>query len=224
MKSALISIFIVILVVIIAVLGVLLYLQSQSMTKPSLSAPVIEMITTPTTVKVTGPVILSAIRNDAKLETITMVIANDQDITKEWGVNGACKEDLTYLGYFTVTAGVDLQDIPQADVALDGDGNPATTNVTLILPPADIMHVELDTKRSRIVHSNVSILPQVCGTKLPEMVTEAQKDIRDLAEKTARDQNIISMAEDRASFELKKLLVKFGFSRVTIKFISTSGD
>lgn len=184
----------------------------------------IKLFTTPTTVTVSGPVILYAIRNQVKLETTSMVLANDQDISKIWGVEGACRESLTYLGYYTVTAGIDLQDIPEKDIKLDGSGDPAQTTVTLNLPPANILHVELDTQRSRVVQSNPSILSQICGTQLPEMVTEAQTNLRKSAEVAAKQQNIINMAQDRASFELKKLLLQLGFTRVNIQFTGSAND
>jgi hypothetical protein len=76
----------------------------------------------------------------------------------------------------------------------------------------------LDTQRSRVVHSNVSILSQFCGTQLPVMVLEAQSNLRTTAEASARQQGIIKMAQDRASFELQKILLQFGYNKVTVQF------
>jgi hypothetical protein len=211
-----ISLLLVILVAII-VIGI------KSTTPGSLPVEV-KIITTPTTTTDNGPVILKAIRNQSILETVTMVLANDQDISKVWGIEGACQESLTYLGYFTVTAGVDLQNITGKDVILEGNGIPAQTAVTLILPPANILHVELDTQRSRVVHSNVSILSQFCGTQLPTMVLEAQSNLRTTAEASAREQNIIKMAQDRASFELQKVLLLLGYNNVTVQFNEANSE
>ena len=189
------------------------------------SLPVeVKIITTPTTITDNGPVILKAIRNQSTLETIKMVIANDQDISKVWGIEGVCQESLTYLGYFTITAGVDLQYITGEDVILQGNGVPSQTKVTLILPPADILHVELDTQRSRVVHSDVSILSQLCGTQLPAMVLEAQSNLQTTAEASARQQNIIKLAQDRASFELQKVLLLLGYNNVTVQFNEAYGE
>lgn len=207
----------------LVVLGVIVVLGIKT-TMPG-SLPVeIKIITTPTTITDNGPVILKAIRNQATLETVTMVLANDQDITKVWGLQGACRESLTYLGYFTVTAGVDLQNIAGKDVIFAGNGVPSQTAVTLILPPANILHVELDTQRSRVIHSDVSILSQLCGTQLPAMVLEAQSNMRVSAEASAREQNIIKLAQDRASFELQKVLQLLGYNNVTVQFNEANSE
>jgi hypothetical protein len=179
----------------------------------------LKVITTPTTVTITGPVILNSIRNQSRLETVAMVIANDQDLSRVWGLEGACQEKLTYMSYYTVTAGIDLRNIEETDILVEGSGNPAQSKVTLNLPPADILHVELDTRRSRIVHSEVSIISQLCGTQLPDMVMEAQTNLRKIAEESARQEGILKNAEDRASFELQKILLKLGFTNVTINFV-----
>jgi hypothetical protein len=184
----------------------------------------IKMITTPTTLVVTGPVILDAIHNQARLETVSMVLANDQDVTKVWGLQGACREDLTYLGYFAVSAGVDLQNMTESDVTVQGSGIPLQSAITLTLPPASILHVELDTQRSRVVHSDASILSQLCGTQLPEMVVEAQANLQKNAVYSARQQGIIKMAQDRASFELRKVLLTLGYPNVTIQFNEAYDD
>lgn len=184
----------------------------------------IKVVITPTTVTVSGPVILRAIRSQATLETVTMAMANDQDISKTWGLQGACRESLTYLGYYNVTAGIDLQDIPDKNILMEGSGDPAQTTVTITLPPATITHVELDTARSRVVQSNTSILPQLCGSNLPAMVTEVQNNLRKSAEDAAKQQNILGLAQDRASFALKKILLQLGFTRVNVQFAASAND
>ena len=190
----------------------------------NLPAGDLKTITTPTTVTVNGPVILSAIRSQATLETTSMVMANDQDISKQWGIQGACQESLTYLGYFTVTAGVDLQNLAESDINVDGSGIPSQSAVTITLKPAEILHVELDTQRSRVVHSTESLLSQLCGTQLPAMVLEAQTNLRTSAENSALEEGIIKMAQDQASFEVRKILLMLGFTNVTVEFKEATDD
>ena len=212
-----------VLLLILTLVGVATYVGIQSVGQ-GFTIPLAKVITTPTTVTVTGPVILDAIHNQSRLETVSMVLANDQDISKSWGLEGACQESLTYLGYFTVTAGVDLEDIAGTDINLEGSGDPAQTAVTLKLPPARILHVELDTQRSRVVHSDASIISQLCGTQLPAMVMEVQTNLRKIAETSASKQGIIKMAQDQASFELRKVLLQLGFTNVTVIFNEAYDD
>ncbi len=210
------------------VLGVQLVQQgfnSLQQGLPSLSPSInVNLVPTPSTATVTGPAILDAVRNQSRLETVEMVIANDQDISKKWGFENLCQEDLTYMAYFTVTAGVDLNGIAGTDIILNGSGVPADTKVTLQLPPASILHVELDTQHSRVVHSDPSVLSQVCGTRLPQMVSEAQSNLQKNAQASALQQGIIKMAQDRASFELQKILLKLGFTNTNIVFKEAYDD
>ncbi len=186
----------------------------------SLPIPSVEvtLITTPTTTMISGPVVLDAIRNQAKLETVSMVFANDLDITKTWGIEGTCREKLTYLGYYTVTAGVDLQVLSEENVKVVSSGGPPQTEITITLPPATILHVELDTQRSRVVHNEGSIISQICGTRLGEMVMEAQAKIQNIAETSANQKDILKLAQERASFELQKLLLTLGYTKVTVLY------
>ena len=187
----------------------------------SLRLPVpkpLHIIRTPTTIIRSGPIILEAIHAQAKLETISMVFANDQDVSKVWGVAGACRESITYLGYYTVTAGVDLNEITADDIVVDNDGNPALAEVTITIPPAAILHVEPDTQRSRVIHQEPSIISQVCGTKLPDMVLEAQANIQEYSVNAALQKGILQTAQERAGFEIQKLLLTVGYPKVTVRF------
>ncbi len=208
----------ILILLVVAVIGLQLLKSINSLPIPSAA---VTFITTPTTTIISGPVVLNAIRNQAKLETVAMVFANDLDITKTWGLEGACRETLTYLGYYTVTAGVDLQQLTEQNVKVDSTGGPPQTEITITLPPAAIMHVELDTQRSRVVHNETSIISQICGTKLGEMVMEAQAKIQNIAETSANQKDILKLAQDRASFELQKMLLTLGYTKVTVLYDQT---
>lgn len=178
----------------------------------------LNVITTPTTTVLSGPVILEAIQNQAQLETVSILIANDRDVTRVWGFEGVCREKVTYLGYYTITAGVDLQNITPADIQVAQAAASSPTAITLTLPPARVLHVELDTQLSRVVHHEISIISQLCGTQLPEMVMEAQYATQTMAANTALEEDILQQAQDRAGFELQKMLLAFGVSNVIIQY------
>lgn len=205
----------------IIVIGILAFIALQiwktinHLAAPSLG---VSVISTPTTEVVYGPVILKAIRNQAKLETVTMSFANDVDITKTWGIEGACREKLTYLGYFTVTAGVDLQQLNESSIIVNNSAPPPQTELTLTLPPAEILHLELDTQRSRVIHNETSIISQLCGTRLGEMTLEAQSKIRAMVEESAKQNEILQQAQERAAFELQRLLMSMGYAKVNVIF------
>jgi len=209
-------------VLILAVLVVIFAVVLVNAVKPFSLGNSIRIVTTPTTTFQSGPVILEAIHTQAKLETVAMVFANDQDVSKGWGLEligeVVCRENITYLGYYTVTAGVDLQEITSADILITNDGIPAQTFITITLPAATLMHVEPDTERSRVVHKNASIISQLCGTKLPEMVLEAQLKIEEYATNAALQKGILRMAQEQAGLELQKLLYKIGYPNVFLQY------
>lgn len=182
----------------------------------------IRIITTPTTTFQSGPVILDAIHTQAKLESVAMVFVNDQDESREWGLEVVgevvCRENITYLGYYTVTAGVDLQQITPSDIFIINDGIPAQASITITLPAATILHIEPDTQRSRVIHKDLSIISQLCGTKLPEMVLEAQVKIEEYARNAALQKDILRMAQEQAGLGLQQLLANIGYPKVYIQY------
>lgn len=206
------------LIIIMAILGIIVILSLDYFKVVSIPSFDLKVLTTPTTTAISGPVILESIQNQAKLETISMVVANDRDITKVWGLEGACRESVTYLGYYTITAGVNLKNITASDIQVVNGANPHQASITITLPPASIQHVELDTQHSRVVHNEQSIISQLCGTQLPDMVMEAQIYTQQMATSTALEEDILKMAQDRAGFELQKMLLNFGFSNATIQY------
>jgi len=210
------SLTIALLLAIIAFAG---FMSLKSLTPDFAPVPTISiaMLTTPTTVVVSGPVILDAVHSQARLETVSMTFALDQDLKKTWGLEGVCQESITYLAYFNVTAGVDLQQIGAGDLVVESGATLAQTAITIKLPPAAITHMELDTQRSRVVHNQVSIISQFCGTHLPDMVLEAQTNLQKQAQAAALDKNIVTMAQERAGFALQKLLLSLGFTQVTVQ-------
>jgi len=209
-------------VLVLALLVVVIVIILMNAVKPPSFGNPVRIITTPTTTFQSGPIILDAIRTQAKLETVAMVFVNDQDESKGWGLEVVgevvCRENITYLGYYTVTAGVDLQKITPSDIVITNDGILSQTLLTITLPAATILHVDPDTQRSRVVHKDVSIISQLCGTKLPEMVLEAQIKIEEYARNAALEKGILRMAEEQAGFELQQLLLNIGYPKVFIQY------
>jgi hypothetical protein len=209
-------------VLILALLVVVIVIVVMNAVKPISIGNPVRIITTPTTTFQSGPIILDAIRTQAKLETVAMVFVNDQDESKGWGLEVVgevvCRENITYLGYYTVTAGVDLQKIAPSDILITNDGILSQTLITITLPAATILHVDPDTQRSRVVHKDVSIISQLCGTKLPEMVLEAQLKIEEYARNAALEKGILRIAQEQAGFALQQLLLNIGYPKVFIQY------
>jgi len=173
---------------------------------------------TPTTVIRSGPTIINAIQTQAKLETVAMYTAKDMTLSRTLGVGGVCTEEITYLGYFNVTAGIDLTKVTKDQIIATNDGQPDLAKVTIMLPSAQIMHIELDTKNSRIVAQRTPVWVPGCSDDSASMTVEAQDKIRQEIEGYAKETGIIKQAEDKAAMEIQRILLQAGYHEVTVKF------
>lgn len=178
---------------------------------------------TPTSSIRMGPTVIEAIRTQAKLETVSMTITKDMTIKRVHGFLGVCQEEITYLGYYTVTAGVDLRQLGPENVTVANDGQPELADVTITLPPAQVLHSELDMQNSRIVaQSSTNWIPG-CSHQVADMTVEAQTKIQEYAMQAALQKGILDLATDRASTEIKRLLDNVGYRHVKIVPASSTG-
>lgn len=172
---------------------------------------------TPTSIINPGPIIIEAIRSHAKLETIVMSMVNDMDVTRVSGIAGVCTEKITYLAYYDVTAGVDLAKIAAEDVVVNRN-DPQRIAVSITLPKAEIVNVVLNTQQSRLVAQTSPKWVPGCETQVAAMTLEAQQKIGQQVEKTALDKGILKMAQEKAGFELQRLIFSLGYLNVAIQY------
>lgn len=166
----------------------------------------------------TGPTVLNAIKAEAKLQTITMNIATDTDVTRVSGIRGICTHALTYLGYYDVKAGIDLAKISPAQIQVSKDGFPDDASVTVTLPPAELLGVERDEVHSRTVaEQKPSTLIPGCEDPGAVMLQEAQQKTRASAQALALDREILRLAEEKAGQELERILRNAGYKNVIIR-------
>ena len=164
-----------------------------------------------------GPLVIDAIQRNAKLETINMVITSDTTITREHGFLGACSETITYLAYYDVSAGIDLREISRENITVNNDGMPDLARVVIDLPPAQVLHTELDTEQSRLVQQDTPRWVPGCSREIADMTLEAQQVLREEARAAAKERGILSLAETHAADELKRLLNEAGYTNVEIR-------
>lgn len=173
---------------------------------------------TPTLVVKTGPTVLNAIKAEAKLQTITMNIATDTDVTRVSGIRGICTHSLTYLGYYDVKAGVDLARVTPDKIQVTKDGFPDDARVTITLPQAELLGIERDEVHSRTVaEQKPSTLIPGCEDPGAAMLQEAQQKTRARAQSLALDREILRLAEEKASQEIERILRNAGYKNVVIR-------
>ena len=99
--------------------------------------------------------IILAVRQEAWLETVRETQALDLQATNEMPGVLPGTRSLRYQAFVTVTAGVDLQQVNDADITAEGD------TVTITLPHAQLKDCILDVEASRYYDSSCTIIG--CG-------------------------------------------------------------
>lgn len=163
-----------------------------------------------------GAVILEAIKKEAKLETIAMLERTDNTVEK---VDGLCVDKVRYFGLFTVTAGIDLQEITGSDIVVTNNADQSQT-VAIALPPARILHAEPDIANDKTVKLVEVQFPWLCryGSQMNQAILDAQNAAREDAKNAAITAGILQKAEKQAGVVLQELLKKADYPNVTIKY------
>lgn len=163
-----------------------------------------------------GVIILEAIKKEAKLETIQMIERTDNTVEK---VDGLCVDKVRYFGLFTVSAGIDLQEITASDVVVTDNADQSQT-ITITLPPATILHAEPDIANDETVKLVEVQFPWLCryGSQMNQAILDAQNAARADAKTAAIEAGILEEAERQAGVVLQELLKKAGYPNVVIKY------
>ena len=123
-------------------------------------------------------------------------------------------ERVTFLAGGTVDAAVDFGDLGEGAVEVDGD------RVTVTLPAATIVDVDVEPDRSYVVNRERGILDRIGGVFTDNPTGE--QDLYLLAEEKLRaaadDSALRSRAERNTEKMLETLLRSLGFERVTVVF------
>lgn len=111
------------------------------------------------------------------------------------------------VAHGVVKAGVDLSQLSEGDIQLDGQ------SATIGLPPAQIIDAYLDDKRTHIVERSTGLLRTFNKDLEQSARQNAVADIRT----AARVNGILKDAEERARLQLAVLFHQLGFQEVHFK-------
>jgi hypothetical protein len=123
-------------------------------------------------------------------------------------------ERVTFLAGGTVDAAIDFSDLDADAVAVDGD------EVTITLPAATIVDVDVEPDRSYVVNRERGILDRLGGifTDNPTGEQELYQLAEDKLTAAANESALVSRAQRNTEKMLTTLLRSLGFERVTIVF------
>ena len=155
----------------------------------------------------TGPVVVEGIKDLDQLATVrweeSVIITRRSGGTElEQLVAG---EEVTLVAAGDVEAGVNLADLGQDDVRVNGE------TVTIRLPEPEILSVSLDEEETRVYDRDFGLLNVRPDDALVE---EARHAAADKIEETARDEDILDQAEQNAENSIRAFVTSLGFERV----------
>jgi|SRR5215204_116531 len=155
----------------------------------------------------TGPVVVEGIQELDQLATVRWT--ESVPVTKETGGDILERlfsgEKVILIATGNVEAGVDLGDIHEGDVSVNGDG------VTINLPEPEILSVNLDEAKTRVYDrdfSPLNVRPD------DDLVEEARLLAVAEVEDAARENKILETAELNAQDSIRAFVTTLGFEKV----------
>ena len=158
----------------------------------------------------TGPVVVEGIRELDQLATVRWT--ESVPVTRESGGDVWERvfdgEKVLLIATGNVEAGVDLGEIGENDVSVDGD------TVAIDLPEAEILSASLDEERTRVYDRDFSPLNLRPDDGLVEKARlRAVKKI----EASARENGILDTAEGNAEDSIRAFVTTLGFEKVRFR-------
>lgn len=155
----------------------------------------------------TGPVVVEGIRDLNQLATVRWT--ESVLITRESGGTGFERifsgERVLLIAVGEVEAGVNLADMGEDDVQVDGD------RVTIRLPEPEILSTSLEEDETRVYDRDFGSLnfrPD------DELVEEARGEAEDEVEQAARENGILDYAQRNAEDSIRAFVTTLGFEEV----------
>ncbi|MCB0195136.1 MAG: DUF4230 domain-containing protein [Anaerolineae bacterium] len=179
---------------------------TQTSTPTATSTPRPTSTSTPTPTPI---VVITKIDSLGQLETTEYAMQTVIDLENEpsnlWE-RLAGSDKLMLLAEGEVIAGFDLTKVTEADIVVDG------TQVTLALPPAEILRSRIDNERTQVYQRETGLFVR------PDTTLESRA--RQLAEEAlvewAIERDIFDQAERDGRTQLENFLRSLGFTEITI--------
>jgi hypothetical protein len=199
--------------------GIVLTVTVRQLTRPLEEAEQILQdqlgaVINPTPTIIPDPItIVHEVQSLSRLETASYTV--EKVITAESG-QGPFEflfgDRLILVAHGQVVAGVDLSKMKTEDIIVTEDGT-----VVVTLPPAEILVVTLDNRKSYIYDRDTGLI----GMN-PALETEARKAAEEEILNAALEDGILEMAQRNAELYVLRLILALGFREVIFTEVSPS--
>ncbi|HHH12049.1 MAG TPA: DUF4230 domain-containing protein [Sorangium sp.] len=168
-------------------------------------------MTTSTTVVKTGPPVVAAIRDLARLQSAEFYMERVIDLRDKqkhlWGLLET-EDTILLVASARVTAGVDLSQLGERDVTT----NWAAKKATIVLPPVQLFEAVLDNERTYVSRRDTDLLAK----RRQGLETKARRQAEHHLIEAAREAGLLNIAEANAKRTVAGLVHSLGFTDVTI--------
>ncbi len=153
------------------------------------------------------PAVLHAVHSANQLVTAETQVDQIVTATSMSRLPGS-QEKVIYFAVYDIKAGVDLSQIKDSDITVEGD------TVRIVLPPASIISQSLDAQKSYVITHEVGPTT-VIGGPSKELMDAALRTAESKAQMaTLADDNLLKAARESATANLTALLNASGITNV----------
>lgn len=155
-----------------------------------------------------GPTVVESVRDVAKLTTVEVVEYTTVEKGNDFGwLNWARGDRIFLFAVARVGGGVDMERITTSDFEV----NEETGSVTVQLPPAEIMFVEVDSESTQVYDRDTGLFTK--GDS--QLETEARQVAEEILVKAALEHGILEKAQANAEATIEGFLTGVGYTEVS---------
>jgi hypothetical protein len=161
-----------------------------------------------TRIDISSPSVVERIRQLSRLETVVYSMEKIVQGTREnpYLPNFLVGDKLMLVAHGEVIAGVDLSQLKNSDVSVDGD------SVTVRLPKPEILTTRLDNGETRVYSRTTGLLVQAD----PDLESQVRQTAEQEFAQAALADGVLDKARQNARTSVTALLTGLGFRRVQV--------
>ncbi len=163
-----------------------------------------------------GPSVVESVRDVAQLTTVEMVEYTTVEKGNDFGwLNWARGDRIFLFAVARIGGGIDMDLISTSNFQVDED----TGSVTVELPPAQIIFVEVDTDATQVYDRDTGLFTKGDA----QLESEARQVAEEILVNAALEHGILEKARTNAETTIERFLMGLGYSDITFETGATSG-
>lgn len=155
-----------------------------------------------------GPTVVESVRDVAKLTTVEMVEYTSVEKGNDFGwLNWARGDRIFLFAVARIGGGVDMERVTTSNFEV----NEETGSVTVQLPPAEVLFVEVDSEATQVYDRDTGLFTK--GDS--QLESDARQVAEDVLVNAALEHGILEKAQTNAELTIENFLRGVGYTDVT---------